>query len=123
MSEFRKSIKWFASYRTSRRHKYQLTPTELVPMLDELRSQLVAVRKIVRKRKSSGADIGKYYHPFCKMCLDSLCYMILYAVSRIENLTMPPGGLKQLIDAVVSELGFVDRFQWHRNLDKEIYER
>jgi hypothetical protein len=58
MSEFRKSIKWFANYRASRRHKFQLAPAELVPILDELRAQLVPVRKSVRKRKSSGADIG-----------------------------------------------------------------
>ncbi len=58
MSEFRKSIKWFASYRASRRFKCQLAQADLIPMLDELRAQLVAIRKSVRKRKSSGADIG-----------------------------------------------------------------
>lgn len=63
MSEFRKSIKWFASYRASRRHKFSLTPAELVPIMDELRAQLVSVRKSVRKRKSSGCDIGNYSYP------------------------------------------------------------
>lgn len=60
MTEFRKSIKWFASYRSSRRHKFQLTPAQLVPIMDELRAQLVAVRKSVRKKKSAGCDIGDY---------------------------------------------------------------
>ena len=48
---------------------------------------------------------------------------MLYAVTRIENLSMPPGGLKQLIDAVKSELPFVNRFQWKKHLDNEMYDR
>jgi hypothetical protein len=48
---------------------------------------------------------------------------MLYAVTRIENLSMPPGGLKQLIDAVKSELPFVNRFQWKKKLDNEMYDR
>ena len=69
MSEFRKSVKWFASYRGSRRQKYSLSPAELVPIQDELRAQLIAVRKLVRKRKSSGSDIGNYYHSSI-ICVD-----------------------------------------------------
>ena len=36
---------------------------------------------------------------------------------------MPPGGLKQLIDAVQAELEFVNKFKWKRNLDNETYDK